>query len=161
MRTTIKTSVSTLLALGVFLLGGCQTVQKDLAQEMVGNGKPRREVTKENDSGVQVPDLDQRKEDTQYLSKIDRLKNEVFDLRARLKKAESERDAAVSMSRAAQLNQSVLTQTISDYEGTLASATDREGKLKERLLRSELESVRFQQMLADMKIQQLTKGAGK
>ena len=150
-----------LVTLGLFLLGGCQSVQNDLEKEIYREGKPRREVSKATEAEVQIPDLDKRKEDTQYLSKIDRLKNKVFELTSKLKAAEEERIAAVKIRDDAQMSQSQLADLIEQLEGSLASASDREKKLKERLIRSELESVRYQQMLANLKIQQLTEGANK
>ncbi len=156
-----SSSLRVLIAiLSVFLLGACQTVHKDLEAEMVGNSKPRRETSKPLDSAIQVPDLDERKEDTQFLSQIDRLEKRVFDLTNKLKEAEAERKSAIKLRNAAQQNESVLANQIDDFQTSLESALDRERKLKERLLRSELESVRYQQTIADMKIRELTRGDG-
>lgn len=145
---------------GIISLGGCQSVHEDLKNELPDGGKPRRTVADGAAANVQVPDLDERKEDTQYLSKIVRLEKQVFELSRKLKVAEEQRTAAVEHRTTAQSSEQVLSTLIEEYEANLASAADREKKLKERLLRAELESVRFQQMVADMKIRELTKGDG-
>jgi hypothetical protein len=152
--------LSVALIASLLLLGGCQSVRDDLKNEIPDGGKPRREISATSNRDVQVPDLDERKADTQYLSKIDRLEHQVFELNRKLKAADEERTAAVKIRKEAQSSESTLATMIEEYEATLASSADREKKLKERLLRAQLDSVHYQQMVADMKIRDLTKGDG-
>lgn len=157
---TSKTTIC-FVALSMLLLAGCQSVTDDLKSAVTRDRKPDREMGDPSGAKVAVPDLDERKEDTQYLSKIDRLTHEVFDLRSKLKKAETERDSAVKIRNSAQQNEAALADLIDEYKGSLESASDRETKLKDKLLRTELKSVRYQQAIADLKIRELTKGEGK
>ncbi len=160
MRTSRHLTTLFLVAGALLGLSACQAVQDDLEHQVFRNSKPRLQVDESTGGEVAIPDLDQRQEDTQFLSKIDRLQKEVFELRNKLKTAEAERDAAVKARDAAMQNESALAELIDEYQSSLASASDMEKKLKDKLLRSQLQCVRYQQTIADLKIRELTKGEG-
>ena len=143
------------------LMTACQSVQKDVMKTVTADAQPTVEQVPQNNREVAVPDRDERTEDSQYLSQIDKLRKQVLEQGLELSKAKQEREAAITSRNMAQSRQEILASEIKEAGVVLRNAEQREKRLKTKLLEAQVEAVRAKQALNNMKIRTLINEATK
>ena len=140
----------------VLLLGGCSSLEQGVRETFGRPGEaPPAESTPDRD--VSVPDLDERRQDEQFLSRIDQLERDLFVAKKDLKTTGAERDKARSEARAARVSEVKIATEYQQMEVLLRNAQDGERHLHAKLLRARIETVRAQQDLHRHKIRDLTR----
>ena len=156
-----KPRLSAAMIASVFLfLGACASVQEQGGRNSTRGAKQTNDGTKPGNR-VSVPDLDERSDDKQYLSKIDALNSELMKYKKLYKTADIERNAAVKAKNDALANEQAQIDDIEAMETLLNSAVEREQKLKATVLRTRIDLVRARKSLAEMKIESLMSGGSR
>lgn len=144
-----------LLVLAVLLGSGCTSSSLEAARRDVEfDLRPQAELAKE--SSVATPDLDERDDDKQFLSRINTLSAQVNEYQERLAMASEEREEAVTGARAARENEAKLAEYNEELQQLLDDTRTRERELQDELLRARLEIVQLKKDIQLRRIRELT-----
>ena len=148
---TRSLAIATLLVVG----GGCTSSSLEAARRDVEfDLRPAAKLTKE--SSVATPDLDERDDDKQFLSRINTLSAQVNEYQERLAVASEEREEAVTGARAARENEAKLAEYNEELQQLLDDTRNRERELQDELLRARLEIVQLKKDIQLRRIRELT-----
>lgn len=150
----------TTLVLIVSILGGCSSGSMEAAKrdlELDLRPKPQPEQPQD----VSTPDLDERDEDHQFLSRINALSAEVNRCQEQLASARGEREEALMTARSARENETRLAEYNEQLQQLLDDTQSRERELQDQLLRARLEIVQLKKDIQLRKIRELTESSQK
>ncbi|MCA9320706.1 MAG: hypothetical protein KDB53_08230 [Planctomycetes bacterium] len=113
-----------------------------------------------NPKTVAPPQLEERSQDDHFLARIEKLTEEVEQLRGEKAAAEEAAKKAAGQAMTARSREGTLAEENLRLQTLLVGASELEKKQQEELLRLRLENVRLKQQLNEARIRELRAGAG-